>query len=227
MAYRWDDAVGVDVLEGDATEALSAAIKSSMRARLVLCMGLFEWVVWRFDGLHDRAEPHQILEAGWCATVDPRYLAFFELPRQEWLGPVEGPLWCAATWLQQGLSQSHLYSKHVYDCVWLLTRLGAHVAPDAEVFQSWLSLTLERLVANFPEKPDDPFDDLFERDFQGRFGELIGRSALDPNEPIDLHRAGDFLADVLDHASQAHNPFLATPDVLADLGFAGVPYRLP
>jgi len=58
----------------------------SLRARMGLCVGLYEWIIWRFEGMHTRPEPMEILQATWCATIDPRYLRYFELTRPEWLG---------------------------------------------------------------------------------------------------------------------------------------------
>src|SRR6185436_19064573 len=80
------------------------ALRIEPRARMALAVALTEWIVWRFDGLHGRTQPAAFLEAAWCATADPRYLRFFEVPREDWQGPVEGPLWCAITHLRHALA---------------------------------------------------------------------------------------------------------------------------
>jgi hypothetical protein len=46
--YVWDDSRALGDLRGDAAPALGAATTMSLRARLGLCAGLYEWIIWRF-----------------------------------------------------------------------------------------------------------------------------------------------------------------------------------
>src|SRR5262245_61289057 len=84
LQFPWDDLRADDDFTADPSALLEAAEQMSIRARLALLVGQYEWIVWRFEDLHQRAEVTQILEAAWCGTVDPRYLAFFELSREQW-----------------------------------------------------------------------------------------------------------------------------------------------
>lgn len=232
IRFIWDDSRAMKDFTGDASEVLSASLQMSLRARMVLCVGLYEWIVWRFEGLHTRAEPLQIAQVAWCAVVDPRYMRFFELTREEWLGPVEGPLWCAATWLQPAMSEGHLFPGGVYDALSFLTRMALHVEPNADRFQAWLQIILERLVRFYPLVPEDPFKDLFEHRVSQRLGPLIGRNSLDPTSSDLMHGtevlvARQFLAQTLADACDEGNPFLSTPGDLHDLGFFDEPYVLP
>lgn len=224
LRFIWDDTRALLDFTGDAAPVLRAAMKMSLRARMVLSMGLYEWIVWRFEGLHERAEPLQIAQTGWCATVDPRYMLFFELVREEWRGPVEGPLWCAATWLQPAMSQGHLFPRGVYDALSFLTRLGLHVLPNIYRFQAWLQVVLDRLVQMYPLTPDNLFEDLFDRRVSQRLGPLIGRNVLDPDKEPDVQEGVNFLAQTLRIARDTRNPFLASPDDLKEAGFTEVPY---
>jgi hypothetical protein len=229
LRFRWDDARVDDDFTGDASVVLSAALKMSVRARMALAVALSEWVVWRFEGLHARDEPRQVLEAAWCATVDPRYLAFFDVPREEWVGPVEGPLWCAMAYLQHGLPKGYELEGDLYDAMELLYLLAVHVVPEPEALERWLGPTLQRLVATYPVSlsDDDGLQDLFDHHIGERLGTLLGRDTLDPTLPIDLARDRRFLTQVLTDASATENPFLATPDDLEDEEFQGEPYVLP
>jgi hypothetical protein len=224
--YVWDDTRGPKDFTGDAAPVLRAAMQMSLRARLVLCMGLYEWNVWRFDGLDTRVEPLQIAEAGWCAVADPRYLKFYELARHEWLGPIEGPLWCAAMWLQPAMSQGHRFPKEVFNAISFLTRMALHVLPRHEGFQNWLGVILERFIRLFPETPEDPFQDVFDRHVGSRLGPYIGRNALNPVGPFVAEDGVRFLSHTLQQASASGNPFLASRADLRDAGFRGVPYVL-
>lgn len=226
IRYVWDDSRAIEDFTGDATQVLDAAMEMSLRARMVLCMGLFEWNVWRFEGLHRRKEPLQIAQAAWCATVDPRYMTFFDLTRGAWLGPIEGPLWCAATWLQPAMSEGHRFPRGVYDAISLLTLMALHVLPDVKRFNFWLTVILERLVRNHPLVPEDPFQDLFDRQVGERLGPLIGRNILDPANEYDQAVGLGFLAETLHDASVEQNPFLSSPGDLKDAGFRDEPYVL-
>lgn len=226
LRYVWDDTVAIEALTSDAGVVISASMKMSLRARMVLCIGLYEWNVWRFDGLYESPEPLQIAEAAWCATVDPRYLKFYELSRTDWLGPVQGPIWCATAWLQPAISQGYLFPRGLYDAISLLTRMALHVLPNTAEFQSWLDVILDRLVKLFPLVPEDPFDDFFDRNVVQRLGPLIGRNVLNPAEEYVPELGHSMLSEIMQSAIESANPFLSSPDDLDDLGFMGEPYKL-
>jgi hypothetical protein len=191
-------------------------------------VGLAEWVAWRFEGLHSHAgEPLQILEAAWAATVEPKYLAFYDLTREDWVGPVDGPLWLALTCLQHGLPKGYAFEGDLYKSLEILHGLAAHVVPDRRPYDAWVDGTVNRLSQQFADRPVDLFDDLFERRVGERLGPLIGRDSLDPTRPVDAARDRHALAQLLQHAAASGNPFLATPDELQELGFAGTPYVIP
>jgi len=227
LRFLWDDARVHQDFTGDASDVLDAAEDMSVRARLALLAGLYEWVLWRFDGLHQREEATQILEAAWCGTVDPRYLVFFELTREEWVGPVEGPLWCAFTFLEKGFRQAHAFHKDTFQAIEFNYLLAMHVLPSTEPFERWLDLTLNRFEETYPVPPEDPFEDLFEERIGAYLGEFVGRDALNPAIPVDVTRDRAFLTQILEQAHAVENPFLATEEDLEDLGFGDVPYVLP
>lgn len=213
LRYFWDDTQGVACL-GDAPEWLVPAARAlSVRARLALCVGLHDWLMWRFDGLHGDPRPALLSEAFWCATLDARYLRFFELDLDEWIGPVLAPLWCAATWLQPALAKGDEFPGEIDDAIELLARLGLHVLPDAAHFGAWLEAVVPHLGGRFPAAPDDPFEDLFGRRTAQRRGAPVGPDALDPwGPPCDpaAHRAA--LEGILAQALARPNPFVVPPD---------------
>ncbi|MBB3196756.1 hypothetical protein [Roseateles terrae] len=226
LQFGWDDAVGgVERFAWStaSAQAVSAALRMAPRGRMALALGLFEWIVWRMDGLHDRTEPLTVLEAGWCATADPRYLRFFELSRSAWIGPVEGPLWMGMTWLHHALSGGVDRPRDLYDGIDLLTRLSLHVQPVPAALIGWLAPVLDRLVTECPAVPDDPLADLFGRDPASRMGPWVSRHWLDPMTPVHAQDGYQFLSQLLAQARADANPFLAGWDDLADAGFSGTP----
>lgn len=208
LRYIWDDTRASKDFRWDAGWVLDAASLISTRAQMVLCVGLYEWVMWRFAPLHDDPAPMQLAEAAWCATVDSRYIDFFELSRHEWIGPVFGPLWCAITWLRPAVAVGDDYPGEIGDALQYLSRLAFHVLPEPVRFERWLHATLTRLTVLFPFVPDDPFDDLFNEDVRRRRGPLISRDVLDSSTPYDPVKGIEWSNALLAQADPDANPFL-------------------
>ena len=135
----------------------------SVRAQIVLCVALYEWVVWRLAEVCDDLAPVQIIEAVWCGTVDPRYPAFFELDREDWLGPIRGICRCAITWLRPLVADGDDQPDQIDDAPQYLTRLALHVLPGTRCLRTVAAGVLERLARLFPYEPPDPFDDIFRK----------------------------------------------------------------
>jgi len=227
LRFLWDDARVDADFTADEGEVLEAALDMSIRARMALAIGLYEWVLWRFEGLHAHAEPAQVLQAAWCATVDPRYLRYFELDRDLWIGPVDGALWCAMAHLRQGLAHGHAYEGDLFDTLRFLHGLAVHVLPGQKAFRDWLEAVLGQLVDEHPPHAADPLADLFNQRIGEQLGPWVGRDELDPGLLPDPRRTRAFLRQTLAEAVAEANPFLATPADLADLGFDAQPYVLP
>ena len=208
LHYRWDDTRASKDFTGDADWVLDAAAGMSIRARIVLCVALYEWVVFRFAEVCHDPIPMQILEAAWCGTVDPRYLVYFELDRYDWLGPIRGPLWCAITWLRPAIADGDDQPEEIDDALQYLTRLALHVLPDPGPFGRWLHGVLERLAQLFPRTPDDPFEDLFSQEPGRRRGELIGREVLDLAIPYSVDMGRPSVIAHLAAAEAARNSFV-------------------
>ncbi len=230
LQFAWDDADGGALHLGsdeEAAEVVRVSLHLEHRARMALGIALAEWIVWRFKALRDDDVPASFIEAAWCATADPRYLRFFVLTREDWMGPVNGPLWFAITRLRQALSVGVDFPRDLLDALAFLTRLALYVQPTREPLRAWFRPVLDRLRREFPKTPEDPLADLFARDPSSRMGPLVSREVFDPAASLPPDAGRSFLQQVLAMASQEQNPFLATPDDLADTRFSGTPYRVP
>jgi hypothetical protein len=209
IRYVWDDTRASLDFTFDAQWVVDSALTLSRRAQMVLCVGLYEWVLWRFDGLHDSQEPMQIAKAAWCATVNADYLPYFELDRGEWTGPIKGPLWCAATWLQPALTEGDENENFIEGGLEYLTQLAIHVAPNPTDLSVWLKETLSRLAILFLGVKDDPFVDLFNERVAERRGELIGREVLDTSIPYIVSVGKNSIRSFVAQAINEGNPFIA------------------
>jgi hypothetical protein len=224
LRYAWDDTRASSDFMHDGDWVVQAAARCSLRARMVLCLGLYERIVGRFDGLHDDPLPWLIAQAGWCGAIDPRCLRYFELDRRQWLGAVRGPLWCAATWLRPALADGDRFPAEVDDGLQYLTRLALHVDPEPEALTEWLAAVLARFASAHPAMPQDPFDDLFDRAPGRRRGPLVGRAELDLDSSAGPQDARHFVADLLADVAREPNPFVATPREMAQAGLAALPW---
>jgi hypothetical protein len=212
LRYVWDDTRASMDFKFDVPGVHQAVAVLSHRAQMVLCVGLYEWIVWRFEGLHTRVEPLQIAKAAWCATVDARYAPYFELDREQWTGPVLGPLWCAATFLEAALSLSEDEDDvdSLEGGLEYLAQLALHVTPVPERLTAWLRATLQRFTSLFPAPAEDPFADLFNEQRAQRRGVWIAREALDPEVPYTAAMGEPLMSAFLTWAcGQAQsNPFI-------------------
>ncbi|MDO9235232.1 MAG: hypothetical protein Q7U28_04255 [Aquabacterium sp.] len=208
LRYLWDDTRASKDYRYDAGWLVDAMQASSTRAQMVLCVGLYEWIVWRFEGLHTEKTPRQVLEAAWLATVDPAYMAFFELPREAWQGPVLGPLWCAMTWLRPALTAGDCCPDELTDGLDYLTRLAFHVWPDSPRLQAWLHGAVARLLVLSPSVEDDIFADLFDQRIGARRGALISWAALSPSASLSPQGHLQWLHMLLGSQHAGRNPFV-------------------
>lgn len=209
LRFVWDDTRASKDFRGRSEWVLEAAARCSTRAQMVLCVGLYEWVMWRFADLHDDPAPMQVAEAAWLSTIDPRFIDFFELTREDWRGPIRGPLWCAITWLRPAVAEGDDKPEEIDDALQYLTRLALHVLPDPAQLESWLRTVLPRLEALYPYARDDPFQDLFAEEVARRRGPLVGRDVLDPRIAYTPAMAADWSVALQKQADPSRNPFLA------------------
>jgi hypothetical protein len=180
LRYVWDDTRVSKDFRMDASWVLEAAGRCSVRARMSLCAALFDWVRWRFDGLHSDPAPSWVSQALWCGTLEPGCMPFADWNRQDWLGPVRGPLWCAMTWAWPAVLLGDAQPAELDDGIQYLSRLNAHVQPDPQRFELWLKMVLGQLVQHHPAAVDNPFEDLFDRFPVARRGELVDPAIFVP-----------------------------------------------
>lgn len=223
--FQWDDWRASQDFTFDASTVLERMTRCSLRAKIGLGIGMYEWIVWRFQSLSEDATPFQVAEAAWCANIDQRYMEYSEFDREDWLGPVRGPLWCAMTWLIPMVLLSDDNSDELESGLLYLPTLAMHVMPRPAVFQKWLDTSVERLVALYPAPSEDPFQDLFGENKEERCGPFVPSEALDPEFPFKPDETSILIDRFLRNVRYMSNPLLKRPDVLREEGFVGTPYQ--
>jgi hypothetical protein len=186
---------------------------------------MYEWIIWRFQALKGDPGPGQLAEAAWCATVHPAYMGFALFDRDEWTGPIRGPLWGAQTWLVP-MAQCDLNSLAACESgLAYLYSLAMHVLPNTTAFESWLGSCIERIADLYAAPDEDPFTGLFRDPIEGR-GPFVAPPLLDLSGRFDPKHAKVYMSQFLSAALSAANPFLSSPKEMREEGFTGTPYTI-
>ena len=214
VTYSWKPYQGIAIASTYPKNFEKLVRGLTLRATLVLGVGIGEWLRWRLDGLTSYQRCSQYVEALWTRTVSRLYLKNDHLERPEDKGdPAIGALLA----LEQGLY--NMLVKVSYDepdraqSVAELVPLVRYTMKDTSKFDDWLKTVLKRFIDNF--KIDD----------DNRGGDLVPRAFLDPAVPIDPDAVPKLLDEQLCQIKWKGNPFLATPNEMLAQGFDGKPYR--
>ncbi|NKI94694.1 hypothetical protein [Rhizobacter sp. SG703] len=227
IRYLWNDTraskdFAFPLAEAEALAARAAA--ASLRARLALCVALFEVVVARFETLDPDPYLGRVVEAAWTSLADRRYALYDERLRSEWLGPVRGPLWCGFTWLAPALAFSDDDPSECASALVYLVRLAHHVVPADAPLAAWLDASLQRIVQHHPAPAIGPMEDLFGRHPEWRRGPYIASSCFDLTRPCAPERAHAEVLQALRRVRWQDNPLLKPPAELIAEGLPGTPY---
>jgi len=225
LLYPWDDTQVRGSLKYDTDDLIEQIELGSLRAKTVLAIGVYEWVIWRYRLLYNEPTPVQIVEASWCAAIDRRYIQYIELVRSEYTGPIKGPLWVASMNLVDMFYETPEGKNQWRVSIHYLSRIAMHVLPKPEIFEQWLNAVTDRLVNMYPAPEDDPFEDIFNDHEEERRGPLVAREALDPAFDYHPDQAPQLLDQFLRSVDYKNNPFLRSPEELMELGIEH-PYRL-
>ena len=226
IPYIWDDTRAGDDFTFDPQIFLDNFSHISLHGKYALGIGIYEWIVWRYNKISEKSEVvFYIAEAEWCASISPLYVEYIELNRKEYLGPVDGPLWCAATMVSSMTEYGPDEDEDCDACIAYLIQLAMHVLPDTKIFEQWLDAAIKRLMKDYPQQEEDPFENLFEEDKEERKGPLVAREALDPSFDYHPDQAPRLLDQFLRSVDYKNNPFLRSPEELMELGIEH-PYRL-
>ena len=224
--YVWDDTRTSSDFEYDCGDLIERLKSVSLRGNIALGIGIYEWIIGRYQFLSDDPIPFQLAESAWCANIKKEYGEYIELNRGSYTGPVRSPLWGAVTWL---LPMVYFSDEEEYEWqsgIDYLVRLAMHVLPEPEIFERWLGAVADRLIDMYPAPEDDPFEDLFGNEHEEeRRGPLVAREALDPSFDYSPEQVPALLDRFLRGVDHASNPFLRSPEELIEAGIEH-PYQI-
>ncbi|AKJ41634.1 hypothetical protein [Pragia fontium] len=234
--YYWDDQNVDKILadDGYADKIIEKLELVSLRGKIALSIGVYEWILGRFHHLISDPIPYQIAEVAWCANINKYYATYIEYDRGEYLGPINGVLWCGFSFLTPVLYVSENVSNptspdeyrdiYPYDenqwkisLVYLIS-IVIHILPDSNLFKSWLEGCVERLIKYYTIHEEGPFDNLFgHKDKQNWLGHYIAREVLNLNCNYDPKDAVFLLNKFLSQVEYKENPLLTPIDDLEKL----------
>lgn len=226
--YFWDDDYIDQKLNYDyASQFIERMENSTLRAKIALSIGVYEWVLGRFNCIHQNSVFYQIAEAAWCSNIDKRYLQYFELDCKKYRGPVNYALWLAYAALYPVLLVSEnisdpedkdncvdplfMYDKNEWqDCLSTLLALLKHILPAGKLtlFEDWFNLVIERLTTIYIQSEESAFTSLFgHRNEKDWLGDYVARESLDPIYNYRPEHAVPLLNNFLSQVDKS-NPFL-------------------
>jgi len=224
LNYVWDSTRGSLDFQYDPREFISKIRSATIRAKIALCIGVHEWIIWRYHRLSDDLRPYQIAEAAWCGNTKSAYINYYELDH-DGFSPVSGILFDAMVSVGSVLKYT-VEDKDLWEYMLAyLVRIAMHVLPDTKPFKTWLEYVTDRLLLLYPAPEDDPYEDIFNDHEEERRGPLVAREALDPSFDYHPDQAPQLLDQFLRSVDYKNNPFLRSPEELMELGIEH-PYRL-
>jgi hypothetical protein len=204
MRYEWDDTRPRRAYGTGSEYLITELAPLTPRAKIAAAIAVYEWILGRFAPFLDDARPFMFAEAAWAANVSMEYLDYVELDREEWRGPIRGPLWSAVTILSEMML---LYDEDKEPALRVaqLTNLALHVLPTADAFREWLAFAVARLKELYTVPAEDPFEGLFQQD---RGGPLVPREAVDPTVEFSPATAPELVERYLSGVDYVGNYFL-------------------
>jgi hypothetical protein len=215
LHFRWDDQIAQDICAGlQDDELLSRQSGLSDRANFALAVGCTEWIVHRFHRFtgEDFSFPLDFLEALWAGVIDTRYMHAWEPEREEWSGPVCGPMLLAVLYAQ-GAAREASSQAGPGEAVQYLSRLAELVLPQPGQFLTWRDRTLDQLAVQFPFNHRDSV------------GDPVPRQALEQGAAFDMHSIEPLIQSFVAALDPGQNMFLNPPENMQYLFFEGDPRR--
>ena len=178
MDFLWDDLNASDDFTFDSSDIIVSCNKLALTAKLSLGVGIYEWIYWRFAPYLNRKEPEEVLNLLWAGINNPNHFPYIEYERSEWLGPINGPIWCAMMHATSIVGYRKEGIEGVEEGLAYLLSLAVQVLPDSKTFLGWLNTCIIELEKRFPYLATDPFSNLFEESIDKV--PIVSRAMLDP-----------------------------------------------
>lgn len=241
--YSWDDSDVESCLNYDYANYIINKVNAiSLRAKIALSIGIYEWILGRFEGLYHNVIPKQIAEMAWCANINKEYTYYLEFDRAEYLGPINAPIWCGFSFLiptlyvseNVGIDESNAsdifgYDENAWETALLyLISITIHIVPKNKlsIFIDWLEGVVHRLLNFYIMPEEDPFINLFgHKNDKDWLGDYISREVLDLNYAYFPDKSVELCDKYLQSVDYISNPFLLLPEDIANNKIK-TPYRL-
>jgi hypothetical protein len=212
LRFFWDD-WNIEAVDMPVDAALEARLASmSQRATAAFSIAACEWVLFRFSHLTSDVLPRQYLEAAWAQLCDFHYATHFDIDPDQWRGPVRGPVGTAIRRVKFALRQADIEGNPAWSAA-RLSRLVAHVLPDAAPYLQWRDIIIDRFVQLYPFDKEDSL------------GDPVPWQFADPAWTPVTADAENLLATFIHGLATGGNPFMNAPDVMVAQGFKGRPYE--
>lgn len=219
--FAWDDWKDLPELESPDRELIIRLKSVSQRAVLAFACGAAEWMIYRFERLHDSTPPWNMIQAAWAMIVHFRYFVGAEAwsyrSQKGWEGPIKGPIKKSLEYLEAAF---YLLSSEYREPSFLaakISTLTSYVMSDPIPYKSWCEEVLNRFEALYPRNPED------------QLGDVIPRQAIDPEFDFKVAQTEALINGFLSSLEYHANTFLRSPKAMlehfeGEENFKGTPY---
>ncbi len=166
LDFRWNDWRYTDYFFYETQESLAVFQPISDLGNRALCIATAEFIVARFAAYPDSREALQFFDCAWSTLLHEGSCDYAVLPRDEWSGPIRGPLRAAMLVVNETMFEANQDGDFPARCVWIL-QLARHLIPSVQLplFEDWFGSCLSRLDAGWSNLPHRGglFSDHFDR----------------------------------------------------------------
>src|SRR3569833_2641921 len=92
LRFVWDDTRATDDVRNVSDELIARVAPLTLRAKIALGIGIYQWIIWRFEPMLTAPLPFQLEEAALCAGGGRRGGGGGGGGREGGGGPGRGPL---------------------------------------------------------------------------------------------------------------------------------------
>ena len=186
VEFLWDDWRHTDYFYYNTDGDVSPFQPLTDLACRALTVATAEFIAARFHAFSDTIEALEFFDCAWASIAQEGACDYAVLPRDEWSGPIRGPLRAAMLVVNEAMFEAVEDGDYPARCVWIL-QLGRHVMPKGQIslLEDWFWGCKDRLDTHWCNIPHR--GDLFSPDFDK--GPLLGPCLFLPGADADPRKA--------------------------------------
>jgi len=206
LQFEWDEQETLRYFYYIPAQLHDRLLALTHNACFALTLGCANWILERLEPFGFEIEVCNYVDAAWAEMTVEWYCERVTRARDEWRGPVKGPIASAMSVLYDAMDGKDHNPVQADRTVWM-HNLARHVIEPLQPFDLWFESTLVRLEENHSSKVEgEPETDIFADEFFP--GKSVSPEALDPGFPYHPGEANRQLTQFVERLRRNGNPFV-------------------